>query len=75
MDAKGTIHEFSAGPAGAAEREQAERAHGRLEPIPPLELPAVRAMTEQERRAWYRAKQERREQRKRARAARKRGRR
>jgi hypothetical protein len=75
MDAKGTIHEFPIGAAGDAARQEAEREHGRLETIPPRELPAVRAMSEQERRAWYRAKQERREQRKRARAARKRGRR
>ena len=71
MDAKGTIHEYRT----PEERKAAEEQHGHLEPIPPAELPAVRAMSEPERRAWYRAKQERREQSKRARAARKRGRR
>jgi hypothetical protein len=75
MDAKGRIHEFTQDAAGAAERKEVERREGRLEPIAPLELPAVRAMSEPERQAWYRAKQERRAQRKRARAARKRGRR
>jgi len=42
-----------------------------LEPIPDVELPRVQAMTNAERRAWYRAK---RAERKRERKARKRGR-
>lgn len=71
MDAKGTIHEYTT----RAERKAIEAEHGPVEPVPPLELAKVRAMSEHERRAWYREKQERREQSKRARAARKRGRR